>query len=102
MHYLISQFISGAIMLGFLAIGLFFFRFWKRTSDSLFAVFAASFWVLAVERVLLLITSGGPNSEVHEMRPYVYLVRFAAFMLIIVAFWLKNRRADSPRAPDGA
>ena len=81
-------------MLGFLAIGLFFFRFWKRTRDSLFAVFAASFWVLAVERVLLLITSGGPEGPVQENRFFVYLVRFAAFMLIIVAFWLKNRRSS--------
>jgi zinc transporter ZupT len=93
MRILISQFLSGAVMLGFLAIGYFFFRFYKRTRDSLFAVFAASFCVLACERVLLLLTTGGPDTEVHEMRPYVYLVRFTAFMLIIVAFWLKNRRA---------
>ena len=94
MRFLISQFLSGAIMLGYLAVGFFFFRFWQRTRDSLFAVFAASFWVLAAERILLLITSGGPDADVHEMRPYVYLVRFTAFMLIIVAFWLKNRRSD--------
>jgi hypothetical protein len=93
MRILISQFLSGAVMLGFLAIAYFFFRFYKRTRDSLFAVFAASFCVLAAERVLLLLTSGGPNAGVHEMRPYVYLVRFTAFMLIIVAFWLKNRRS---------
>ena len=82
-------------MLGFLAIGFFFFRFWKKTSDSLFAVFAASFWVLAVERVLLLLTARGEGDEMHELRPYVYLVRFTAFMLIIVAFWLKNRKASA-------
>jgi hypothetical protein len=95
MRPLISQFLSGGIMVGFLAIGLFFLRFWQKTHDSLFAVFAASFWVLAIERVLLLATAGSlqPASEVHEMRPYVYLIRFFAFMLIIAAFLLKNRRA---------
>lgn len=94
MRSLISHFLSGAIMLGFLAIGFFFFRFWRKTRDSLFCVFAASFWVLACERVLLLLTAGGPDAEVHELRPFVYLVRFTAFMLIIVAFLLKNRRAE--------
>lgn len=94
MALLISQFLSGAIMLGFLAIGFFFFRFWKKTRDSLFATFAAAFWVLAVERVLLLATTTEPDAGMHEMRPYVYLVRFTAFMLIIVAFLMKNRRSE--------
>jgi hypothetical protein len=93
MRYLINQFLSGAIMLGSLAIGFFFFRFWHRTRDSLFAFFAASFWVLAIERFLLLMTAGRPDAEVHELRPYVYWVRFVAFMLILLGFWLKNRRS---------
>lgn len=74
-------------MLGYLAVGFFFFRFWRKTRDSLFGVFAASFWVLAVERIVLLMT----NPE-HELRPFVYLIRFSAFMLILVAIYLKNRR----------
>jgi hypothetical protein len=94
MPLVVTHFMSGGIMVGFLAIGFFFFRFWQKTRDSLFAVFAASFWVLAGERVLLLITTRGvgPDSLIHEQRPYVYLIRFFAFMLIIVAFWMKNRR----------
>jgi len=81
--------------MGFLAIGFFFFRFWRKTRDSLFAVFAAAFWVLSIERVLLLATAAGmdPDSQAHEQRPLVYLIRFFAFMLIIAAFLLKNRRA---------
>jgi hypothetical protein len=95
MRVLFSQFLSGAIMLGYLAIGFFFFRFWRKTRDSLFAVFAASFCVLAIERILLLLTTNTlRDADLHEMRPYVYFVRFTAFMLIIVAFWLKNRRSD--------
>ena len=94
MRMLMNHFLSGAIMLGYLAIGLFFFRFWRKTRDSLFAVFAASFLVLAGERILLLMTAGSGDLDTHELRPYVYLVRFAAFMLIIVGFGLKNRRVD--------
>jgi hypothetical protein len=96
MKALVGQFISGGIMVGFLASGYFFFRFWQKTRDSLFAVFAAAFWILAIERVFLLATIklGDPTAGMHEMRDYVYWFRLAAFMLIIVAFLLKNRRAS--------
>jgi hypothetical protein len=82
-----ALFLSGAIMLGYLAIGFFFFRFWKKTRDSLFSVFCAAFWVLGVERIILLVTR--PEDEI---RPYVYLIRFSAFLLILAGFLLKNRR----------
>lgn len=80
------QFASGAVMLGYLSIGFFFFRFWRKTQDGLFGAFAGAFVVLAVERLVLLATK--PEDEV---RPFVYLIRFSAFMLILVAFYLKNR-----------
>ncbi|HTG45650.1 MAG TPA: DUF5985 family protein [Verrucomicrobiae bacterium] len=96
MRPLISHFLSGGIFVGFLAIAFFFFRFWRKTRDTLFSVFAASFFVLAIERILLLATAAGinPDAPVHELRPYVYWVRFFAFMLIIAAFCLKNRRSS--------
>ena len=96
MKALISQFLSGGIMVGFLASGYFFFRFWQKTRDSLFAVFATAFLILAIERLLLLATVnvGDPTGGTHELRGYVYWVRFSAFMLIIVAFVLKNRRSS--------
>ena len=95
MTLLISQFLSGGIMTAFLAIGFFFFRFWRKTSDSLFGVFAAAFFMLALERVLLLVTSSPDIAEagLNEFRPFVYWVRFFAFALILIGFYLKNRRA---------
>jgi hypothetical protein len=94
MPQLISQFLSGGIMVGFLAIGFYFFRFWRKTRDSLFAIFAASFWVLALERILLLATATPMSVDPagHELRPYVYWVRFFAFMLIIAGIYNKNRK----------
>lgn len=74
-------------MLGFWAIGLFFFRFWWKTRDALFGAFAAAFWVLGIERVVLLLTRSD-----HELRPLVYLIRLSAFLLIATAIFLKNRR----------
>ena len=93
---LLSQFMSGGIMMGYLVSGYFFYRFWQKTRDSLFAVFASAFWILAVERILLLATTNtDPESlgGIHEFRNYVYLVRLLAFSLILVAFLLKNRRS---------
>jgi hypothetical protein len=83
----LNLFLSGALMLGFFTIAFFFFRFWKKNRDSLFGVFAVAFWLLGMERIVLLATS----SE-DEIRPFVYLVRFFAFLMILIGFLLKNRR----------
>jgi uncharacterized membrane protein len=80
-------FMSGAIALGFLAIGLFFLSFWRRTRDRLFALFATAFFLLAVERVILVLVS--PE---YEFRPYIYVVRLLAFLVIIAAIVDRNRR----------
>jgi hypothetical protein len=80
-------FISGLITMGFLVAGLFFLRFWVRTRDLLFAAFAAAFWLLATNQALLALS----NSPVEE-RSWMYLLRLAAFVTIIVAVVLKNRR----------
>lgn len=71
-----------------LTIGLFFFRFWRRTHDRLFFVFAAAFWLMMVERIILLTITAS-----NEFAPYVYVVRLCAFALIIGAIVDKNRRA---------
>jgi hypothetical protein len=71
-----------------LTIAFFFVRFWQRTRDRLFLTFAAAFFLLMLER-LILITLG----SAHEFTPFVYLVRFSAFLLIIAAVIDKNRRA---------
>ena len=82
---ILVAFASGALTLGFLAIGLFFFKFWRRTGDRLFATFGLAFALLAVNQaapVLLDIPS--------ENQGYIYLLRLAAFVLIIAAVLRKN------------
>jgi hypothetical protein len=83
-----NQFLNGALMLGFLVVGLFFLRFHRSTRERLFAMFAASFFVLAVERVVL--ANVDPTAE---FQPYVYLIRLTAFLLIIIAIIDKNRKS---------
>lgn len=83
----INQAISGAILLGNWAIGLYFLRFRRRSGDRFFAFFGWAFWLLAVERILLLTV--GRNDE---LKPYIYSVRLIAFLLILCAIYDKNRK----------
>jgi uncharacterized membrane protein len=85
------HFLSGAAALAFWVIGVFFIRFWRKTRDRFFGVFACAFWVLGAERVLLLVVS-----LENEFRPYVYLVRLIAFLLIIGAIVDRNVRMHPP------
>ena len=82
------EFMSGLIVAGFLISGLFFLRFWKRTGDPLFMAFALAFWLLALNQTLLVM-----SDLPYEERSWIYLLRLAAFTLIIVAIVRKNRRA---------
>lgn len=80
-----GNFLSGMVTLGFLVSGLFFLRFWKRTGDALFLAFAIAFGLLAVgQAVTALANTYLDDSSV------TYLIRLAAFALIIVAIWRKN------------
>lgn len=84
---MLYHFLSGALTMGFLVAGLFFLRFWKRTRDNLFVAFALAFWLLGLTQALLALS----NIPVEE-RSWLYLLRLAAFALILVSIWLKNRR----------
>lgn len=79
------DFLSGAIAMGFLVCGLFFMRFWSRTRDPLFLSFAIAFWLLSSGQALLAL-AGIPVEE----RSWLYLIRLAAFSLIIIAILRKN------------
>ncbi|HEY1956132.1 MAG TPA: DUF5985 family protein [Polyangiaceae bacterium] len=79
-------FLSGATMFGCLVASGFFFKFWRKTKDSLFAIFGVAFIVLATERVVLL----GRSAEEPSL---VYAFRLVAFVLILAAIVNKNRKS---------
>ena len=81
-----AQMMLGAIAAGLVFAGLFFFRFWRQTRDRFFLLFAASFWLEAVNRVAL-----GLLEHANEQEPLFYIVRLVAYGLILVAIWQKNR-----------
>ncbi len=80
------DYLSGAITLGFLVAGLFFLRFWHRTGDSLFLAFAIAFALLGFGQAVQALANI-PEEE----RSYIFLIRLAAFMLILAAIARKNR-----------
>lgn len=84
---MIFTFLSGAVTMGFVTAGLFFLRFWRRTGDGLFAAFALAFWLLGIGQALLTLA----DIPVEE-RSWLYLLRLAAFVIILVAIGRKNRR----------
>lgn len=83
------EFVSGLITAGFLVAGLFFLKFWRRTHDALFAFFALAFWLLALNQALTAFARV-PLEE----RTGLYLLRLAAFTLILVGILWKNRRSS--------
>ena len=80
------DFLSGAVAFGFLVCGLFFLRFWRRTRDQLFLAFALAFALLGAGQAILAL-GNIPTEE----RGSIYLLRLAAFALILIAILRKNR-----------
>ena len=78
-------FAGGATALGCLVVGLFFLKFWRRTREGLFLAFAVAFWLLGLNAGLPTLLSR-PAIEHGE----IYLLRLAAFLLIIGAILVKN------------
>ena len=91
----VNRFILGALVMACAAAGLFFLRFWRKTRDRLFAIFAAAFWLMGLNWLLLSFTDKDA-----EFRPALYLIRLVAFVLILYAIVEKNRagRRDRPGA----
>jgi hypothetical protein len=83
---LINMFLSGMITTGSLVAGLFFVRFWSRSRDSLFLAFAAAFWLLALNQLLVSLV----DDETEARHIWLYLLRVAAFLLIAIAIVRKN------------
>lgn len=79
------DFVSGLITMGFVIAGVFFLKFWMRTHDALFAAFALAFWLLAANQGIVAFLRI-PREEL----TWVYLLRLAAFSLIVAAIVYKN------------
>jgi hypothetical protein len=84
---MVEAFLLGVIVTSSLVAAAFFFKFWKQTRDGLFLAFAAAFTIEGINRLAFLVIES-PN----EGSPIIYTIRLVAFLLIVVAIALKNRR----------
>jgi hypothetical protein len=83
-----SIFGSGLIAMGFVIAALFFVRFWTRTRDDLFLAFSCAFVLMALNQGLPALL----DIPREEQSPF-YLLRLAAFILIILAIVGKNLKS---------
>jgi len=86
------DFLAGAVVALCGVASLYFWRFRRQTGERFFGLFAFAFATLAVS---YLFQAAGDNTS--EFRPQVFLIRLAAFGLIIAAIIENNRRASEPR-----
>ncbi len=83
---MVNDFLAGAIVMGFAIAALMFLRFWKRTREGLFLAFSGSFLLLSATQALLTL-----GNFQDEERSWLYLLRLAAFLLILFAMGWQNR-----------
>ena len=81
----LSSLLIGAVSATSLVAAVFFLRFWMRTRDRFFLLFALAFAVYAVSEFVLGV------ANVSEYEPYYYLPRLVTFGLIVLAVVDKNR-----------
>jgi hypothetical protein len=82
-----EEFVMGAVTMASWIAALFFLRFWHRTGDRLFGMFAVSFFLLGITRIGLVFSTTSTEGQTHW-----YWVRLVAFLFILAAVIDKNRR----------
>jgi hypothetical protein len=89
--FALQDVLYGAYACGFLVAAAFFLRFWQRKRAPLLLIFSLSFALLAVSYGLL-----GAAQIPREEQSWIYLIRLAAFMLIIIGIIWTNIRGSRP------
>lgn len=84
---LTEGFLIGMIATASVAAAVFFLRFWRDSRDSLFLAFGLAFLIEGMNRSTMLFLD-----HPGEGTPRVYIVRFVAFLIILVGIVNKNRR----------
>jgi hypothetical protein len=79
------EFFAGFLTAGYLVAALFFLKYWRRIGDGLFLAFAAAFALMAVHAGLPTLLGVASDA-----RSGFFLIRLAAFLLIIGAMLRKN------------
>lgn len=86
-----TMFMWGACSMACAVIAAYFWKFYRRTADRLFVMFALAFVSLSTHWLAL-----GLAEPPEETRHYFFLVRLLAFVLIIAGIVDKNLSARRP------
>ena len=81
------EFLSGAATAGYLVAAGFFWRFYRKTHDRLFAAFSIAFLCFALNQALV-----GLLTVHFEPESLVYVLRILGFVVILGAILDKNLR----------
>jgi len=79
------DFLTGVVTAGFLIAAVFFFRFWKTTQDTFFAILGIAFVLFAANQAAVVLLEVS-----HEEQSWIYVLRLVGFALLLVAIALKN------------
>jgi hypothetical protein len=83
---MITTFLSGCIVCGFLVVAGFFFKFWRTTRDTFFLLFSIAFLLFGIEQTCIGLFIGP------ETLSFIYIFRLIATGFIIAAIIDKNRK----------
>lgn len=89
-----ASFFAGASFATFAGAGVFFLKFWRASNDRFYLLFCSACWLLALERVVLQVVTQAQSpisTALTEANSWVYLIRLAAFVMILFAVIEKSR-----------
>lgn len=95
---MLHVFLNGAVFFGNLVIALLFLRFYRKSRDRFFVFFSVAFAALAVHRAMFLAFKTFDDME-EQNSSWLYVIRLAAYVLIIVAILDKNHAAKRQTSP---
>jgi hypothetical protein len=83
----VRDFIWGVLCMASLVAALHFLRYWRLSGDRLFGYFALAFAAFSANWLGIALVH-----PAREAQTYVYLIRLAAFVILIIGIVDKNRR----------
>jgi hypothetical protein len=86
------DFLAGAVTMGFAIAAACFARFWRKTRDHLFLLFALAFGLFAGNQLLTTMVAADD-----ERVGYAYLLRVIGYVLILVGILAKNMERGRAR-----
>jgi hypothetical protein len=91
-----ASFLNGATAMACAAIGMFFFKFWRESTDRLFLCLSAAFAIFAVNYAAL-----GLLPRADERLAYAFVLRLIGFVAILVGIAVKDRELIEHLRVDG-